>query len=617
VANPPFAPSRRSPAIASAIPRNDKTPVLFAKAMACHRAGRLRKAIALYRRILQREPDLPEVHANLGVALAAVDRLGEAAEACRRAIELKPDNPEAWCNWGVALSGLGRFDEAEEKFRRSISLDRGRAGTHSNLGNALRALGRLDDAEASCRTAIAIDPDHPEAYANLGLTLSALGRFVAAEEMFARALALNPDNAEAHSGLGSVFSELGRSAEAVAAFRRATALKPDFAGAYNSLGIALKEAGEFVEAGRAIEQAIRLAPKRTGYYYNLGEVRSFTAGDPYVTMLERLANDTSLASDDRIHLHFTLAKAYEDLGRSDSAFQHLLAGNRLKRRQIAYDETGALARIDRVRELFTSEMIERLQGCGEPSSLPVFIVGMPRSGTTLVEQILASHPDVFGAGELKLLDQAAARICDLLPGSPTFPDMVSAMAGEHCRALGAFYLGELERRAPEAVRITDKMPSNYIFAGLIHLALPGATIIHVMRDPVATCVSCFTKHFSDGQAHTYDLAELGRYYRHYHALIAHWHRVLPRGRILDVRYEDVVADLEGSARRIVAHCGLEWDARCLDFHRTERTVKTASAAQVRRPIYANAVAGWRRYEPFLGPLLAELEPILAVTSPRA
>ena len=182
------------------------------------------------------------------------------------------------------------------------------------------------------------------------------------------------------------------------------------------------------------------------------------------------------------------------------------------------------------------------------------------------------------------------------------------MTAEQLRALGARYLGELTGRAPAALRVTDKMPSNFIFAGLIHLALPNATIVHVARDPIDTCLSCFSRQFTEGQGHTYDLAELGRYYARYRALMAHWRQVLPPGRILDVQYEDVVGDLEGAARRIVAHCGLGWDARCLDFHRTERTVRTASAAQVRRPIYRDSVARARRYAPFLGPLIAELTP---------
>jgi hypothetical protein len=231
---------------------------------------------------------------------------------------------------------------------------------------------------------------------------------------------------------------------------------------------------------------------------------------------------------------------------------------------------------------------------------------MIRSGTTLVEQMLASYPQVVGGGELTHFSSALKRIQQTLGPATNFPELVSVMTGSDFRDLGTCYLAEIERLAPAAAHITDKMPGNFIFAGLIHLALPDAPIIHAVRDPIDTCLSCFSKLFVAKQNHTYDLAELGRYYRHYQALMAHWRGVLPVGRILDVRYEDVVSDLEGQARRIVAHCGLDWDPRCLAFHETERPVRTASATQVRQPIYSDSVGCWRVHKSFLAPLLSEL-----------
>jgi hypothetical protein len=231
---------------------------------------------------------------------------------------------------------------------------------------------------------------------------------------------------------------------------------------------------------------------------------------------------------------------------------------------------------------------------------------MPRSGTTLIEQILASHPQVFGAGELKLFEQALADVRATMQDAPDYPEIALQMSGRHFRELGGRYLAEIHKLAPAASHITDKMPANFVFAGLIHLALPDAVIIHAVRDPRDTCVSCFSKLFSEGNLHTYDLAELGRYHRHYQALMAHWHSVLPAGRILDLHYEDVVADVEAAARAIVAHCGLPWDPRCLDFHRNGRIVRTSSAAQVRKPIYASSIGRWRAFQPLLDPLLAEL-----------
>ena len=250
------------------------------------------------------------------------------------------------------------------------------------------------------------------------------------------------------------------------------------------------------------------------------------------------------------------------------------------------------------------------QGVGEPSPKPIFIVGMPRSGTTLVEQILASHPQVYGAGELKLLDRAVVEVHSTMREVLAYPEIALHMSDEHFRELGRRYLAGIQQLAPAATRITDKMPSNFVFVGLIHLALPNATIIHTVRDPVDTCISCFSKLFTEGNFQTYDLAELGRYYRHYKALMAHWRHALPPGRILDVKYEDTVADVEGVARRIVAHCGLPWDQNCLDFHRTERVVRTSSATQVRRPIYASSIGRRHAYGALLEPLLAELQPLM-------
>jgi Flp pilus assembly protein TadD len=580
---------------------------LFTQALACHQAGRIAKAITLYNRILSLKPDLPECHNNLGAALASLGKVGEAAAAYRRAIALKPDNAEAHSNLGVALAALGRLDEAVAVFHRAIAVNPDFLRAYNNLADTLSAMGLLEEAETVCRKAIAHRWDNAEAYTNLARTLKSQGRLDEAEAMFRRAVVLKPDNAETHSNLGTVLLDLGRPDEAEAAFRWAIALKPDFAAAHNNLALMLKEAGRLTEASRAAERAVELAPREPSYFGTLGEVRRYAAGDPHMAALEVLAKDrASLSIDNQIHLHFALAKAYADIGQPQHEFRRLLAGNALKRSRVAYDEAAILGGMDRVQAVFSPELVRAPQRAGQPSPTPIFIVGLLRSGTTLVEQILASHPQVFGGGELKLFERAAASIRSALQDSPQFPEMALHMSGEHFHALGTRYLADIRRLAPEASHITDKMPSNFIFPGLIHLALPNAIIIHTVRDPVDTCVSCFSRLFTEGQKHTYDLAELGRHYRHYQALMAHWHRVLPPGRIIDVRYEDVVADLEGAARRIVAHCGLPWDEHCLDFHRTKRPVRTASATQVRRPIYSSSVGRWRAYEPFLAPLLAEL-----------
>jgi Sulfotransferase family len=273
---------------------------------------------------------------------------------------------------------------------------------------------------------------------------------------------------------------------------------------------------------------------------------------------------------------------------------------------VTYDEAAAFALFDRIEATFTPALIRAKSGGGDQTKTPIFVIGMPRSGTTLVEQILASHPAVHGAGELKTLNDVVHSVRDAAGNALPYPESVPALDGAALRQIGRHYLAEVMKLAPAGKRVTDKMPSNYYLVGLIHLALPNAKIVHCMRDPIDTCVSCFSKLFTGEQVHTYDLVELGRYYRRYERLMAHWRRVLPKGRILDMCYEDVVADLEAQARRLIDHCELPWDDRCLDFHKTDRPVRTASATQVRRPIYNSAIGRWRVYQEELKPLLAAL-----------
>jgi tetratricopeptide (TPR) repeat protein len=472
--------------------------------------------------------------------------------------------------------------------------------------------GRFAKAIALYGQILSIKPDLPEIYNNLGHALAALGKPEAAALAYECAVELKSDHPKALCNWGLALAEMGRSAEAEAKYREAIRVDPAFDGAYNDLGLLLKEEGRFSEAIQAFEQAIELAPRNVSYYDNLAAVRPFVADDRYLAALDSFAADSAaLSIADQTHLHFALAKAYEGIERPEIAFQHLLSANRLKRQQVPYDEAATLGRMDRLCQLIDRNFIEAHKSCGEPSALPIFIIGMTRSGTTLIEQILASHPQIFAAGEVDLLDKVAGSIRNALPGLPPFPEMMLQMSAEHFRTLGAQYVEGIARQASGAMRVTDKMTVNFLFAGLIHMALPNATIIHAVRDARDTCVSSFSMHFTKQHEHTYDLAELGRYYRHYRTLMAHWHAVLPPGRIMDVRYEELVADLEGVARRIVSHCGVAWDARCLDFHRTQRPVRTASAVQVRRPIYRDAVGRWRKYEAFLEPLLAELGPLAA------
>ena len=488
---------------------------LFQLGLSHHKGGRLSEAEACYRRVLADHPDHALTWYNFGVLYHDQGKIDEAIAAYREAIKKNPRFEPAYSNLGKALHKQSRFEEAVGAFRQSLQFKPNDAETFFNIAEARFKQNRFDEAVFACRKALQIDRNYAEAYASLGNSLLKLDA---------------PD-------------------DAIAAFRKAIKLKPSLAIAHNCLGIALTQLGRFSEAVESFERSVELAPTNVRFRLSAVLSKRFVAGDPRLAELEEMVKEScSRPVNDQIELHFALGKAYDDTGQCAEAFQHWLAGNNLKRQHISYDEATTLAEIDQVRSVYTSEFIQALRDSGHPSAVPIFIVGMPRSGSTLIEQILASHPGIFGAGELHNLPIAVESTMMRLGKSTGIKQKM--------KEIGASYIASIEPLAPDAMRITDKLPRNYIFVGLIHLALPNATIIHTVRDPIATCFSCFSTMFSEEQDYTYNLIELGRYYRHYECLMAHWHRVLPPGRILDVRYEDVVADLESQARRIVGHCGL-------------------------------------------------------------
>jgi tetratricopeptide (TPR) repeat protein len=620
----------------------------------CRLAGRIDEAVAAGRRAIELNPNYAGALSNLGIALFDQGNFDEALSHYDRAIQIESNFAQAYSNRGNALQRLKRFADAEPDYRRAIELQPDFADAWNNLGTCLRELKRSEEAEVVYRRALEPNPNNPDTLDNLALALKDLDRLDEAadlmrraltvesrdEKLFVhyatvlldqhkiddaaaaneRALALNANNHDAVNLAGRIAFERGDLGAALTHYRRALALKPDLADAYNNMGNVLKELGQLDQAQDAYLRAIRLDPTISGVYVNLADSRKFTPGDPHLAAMEAMAAKTDgLSKTDRMQLDFALGKAYGDLKDYRRSFKHLLAGSAAKRATISYDEASTFALFDRIEAVFTKQLITQKSGGGDPSSMPIFVLGMPRSGTTLIEQIIASHPMVHGAGELMTFNEVVVSVRGPDGNTIPYPEFLPALDAQALRQIGARYVSEVRKlvlslslpaspgmQAGGSERVTDKMPSNYYFAGLIHLALPNAKIIHSVRDPVDTCVSCFSKLFTAEQNHTYDLGELGRYYKRYEELMAHWHRVLPAGSIFDVRYEDVVADLETMARRIIAYCGLPWDDRCLSFHETDRPVRTASATQVRQPIYKSAVGRWRVYEQELGPLLAAL-----------
>jgi tetratricopeptide (TPR) repeat protein len=527
-------------------------------------------------------------------------RLGEAARLYRAALRHDSAHFDALYNLGFIEIQQGDFESGARRVRKALRQRPQSAEAENLLGVALRRMCRPEESASHFENALAIKPDFADAHYNFAGALRELNRLCEAASHYEKALAQNAAYVQAHFDLASLLRIMGDSRGAIAHFDAVLALKPGHAAAHNGRAHALREIGQIEDAQIGFEAAIALEPENAEFHYNLTFSKCIGESDPQLPRLEALAQDMgSRRDEERVLLHFALGKAYGDIGHHERSMPHLLAGNALKRKYTLYDEAEALAALDRISDIFSAEIVEERRGLGHPSDAPIFIVGMPRSGSTLVEQILASHPNAFGSGELMDFAYAVAG----LDGPHGLPLDVG---GEELRHMGARYLERVGADRRTEARVTDKMLGNFRLVGLIHLALPNAKIIHTRRDPFDTCFSCFSHLFALGQGFTYDLGELGRYYRAYEALMAHWRQVIPGHTMLDVQYENVVAGLEVEARRIIDFCGLEWDAGCLDFHRTQRPIKTASVTQVRKPVYRSSIGRWKPYREMLGPLLGEL-----------
>ncbi len=561
-----------------------------------HQFGHHEIAVEMIRQAIAINPNEAAFHTNLGTILQAQGQLDEAVACFERALTLKPDWAEVHSNLGNVLQTQGKLEEAAACQERALSFKRDCAEAWSNLGNVRQAQGKLDDAVECYQRALALKPDYVDAHNNLGTAFLTQDRIDDAVAHYERALILNPNYAPAHNNLGNACLKQERIDDARAHYERAIALKPDYANAHNNLGNILKEQGKFDDAMAHYGRAIAANPGYAEAHLNRSEIKRFQQGDADLEALKSLAGNRDLPADKALYIHFALAKALDDVGDYVCAFEHLRQGNALKRPQVNYQEADALQLFQRISKVFDRGLLDRLQGQGHPSAAPVFVLGMPRSGSTLIEQILASHPQIHGAGELTILEKM----------DTGYPETIAALDGPALRKFGAAYLAHLPKVADNTVRIVDKLPGNFLRIGLIRSILPNARIIHSMRNPIDTCLSCYSKLFTNGLSFSYDLAELGRYYRGYSELMAHWRSVLPSDAMLDVAYEDVVDNLEGQARRLIDYCGLPWDDRCIGFHKANRPVKTASAVQVRQPLFRGSLQRWRHYEAGLGPLLDAL-----------
>lgn len=574
------------------------------RAEALMHAGDIAGAESVLRELLQAQPQNAAALNALAVLVLAQNRPLDAITLLEQALRLRPDAPVLHCNLANALRRAGRADEALAHAQRAVAARPDDQQGLAALASAYIALRQFARAREVVTKLVPLAPDNPDAWlskATLDLEdHDAAGAIAAAQ----RAFEIVPNNVGAYVLLARGLLAAGRPDEALDAHRRAVDLAPDVWDVTFEFGQMLRDLGRFEEAQDAFRRCLKIDPAREVAWTSLTEVKRFRSDDdPDLAAMARVARQPRPPAE-ALHTDFALAKAYDDLGRNEDAARHMLSANAAKRAEIRYDEASTLNYFARLKRAFDADAIARLEGAGAARQLPIFVFGMPRSGTTLVEQIIATHPSVAGGGELEDLDLVLESVRS--ESGDRYPECVRVLESSAFVHTGNALVQRLLKIAPDAPRITDKAPSTYFHVGMTHIMLPGAKLIHVTRNPADTCLSCFSKLFARGQDYSYDLEELGRYYRAYHDLMQHWRTVLPAGAFLDVRYEDVVADIEAQARRILEFCGLDWQPGVLDFHKDARSVNTLSAQQVRQPIYGSSLQRWRRYEAMLQPLLREL-----------
>ena len=608
----------------------DNGDALHLLGLIAHQSGHNEQALKLIQRAIKADPDQPVFHGNLAIVQQALGRVDLAEAACRRALELNPANAEAMNNLGMVLAQQDKNEEAEEILRQAIQAAPANAAAHNNMGRLLgglgrdgealaayeaatqadpnlvsahagrgallRRAGRLDEAETTCRQALKIHPRNLDGWINLGNVLREMSDFEGARAAYGEALAVQPDHLNAHINLGGVLSLMERTGESLEIFQIALRLDTASAAAHNGLGLTLLNAGRTGEAGDAFQAAIRADEDFVEAYYNLGGARHFTFDAPAIAHLEALLARDVMPGEERMKLHYILARQAEAESGWAKSFEHYRQSNELRRADLArtgfeYDPSAHEDLICTTAGTFNEDFFKARTGSGLPGEKPVFIIGMPRSGTSLVEQIAASHSAVHGAGELNWI-QALSR-------------KLGGLDESEIKSHAEAHLERLEKLDGTAGRIIDKMPFNYLHLGLIALMFPDARIIHCRRDGMDTGLSCYFNLFTDPLAWTTDLAQIGHYFRNYQSLMDHWRGVLPLP-MLEVDYEALIAGPEQESRAIIEFFGLDWEAGCLDFHQSDRVVRTASKWQVREPIYNASVGRAAHYSDFLEPLAAEL-----------
>ena len=604
---------------------------------------RLEESMATLERVRARAPDFAHARVDLARAYRRAGRAPQAREEVRRVLESHPHHHRAWLAYGDALVDLQQYDDAriaferarltdperqrveaataalvaddrkkaEELFRAILQADPSHAAALVGLAAVSLATERPWDAERLLRHALKQSEHLPLIWRGLSPALLALGRVQEADAAARRVLKVEPENPQSWTMVAGAATRLLRQEQALEAYEKAAALQPEEVRIRLSIGHVQKTLGRRRDSETSYKSVLAMNPAMAEAYWSLADLKNYAFSDTEISAMQGLLASDQRPRNDAAQLHFALGKALEQRQDYPQAFTHYAQGNALRRLDAPFDIEGFERRSARIRDFFNEQYFAAHAGSGHPSRAPVFIVGLPRSGSTLLEQILASHSRVEGTMELPNIITYVHQLDDLAANRDGYPQTLNDIPPAQLGLLGSRYLEDTAPlRAAQREHFTDKLPNNFSHIGFIHAILPHATVIDARRHPMDACFSTFKQHFAAGQTFSYSLEDLGRYYRCYLSLMDHWDAVLP-GKVLHVQYEDVVREPESQIRRLLEHCGLDFEPACLNFHATRRSVRTASAEQVRQPIYTSGVAYWRHFEHELEPLRAALGDALA------
>ena len=534
------------------------------------------------------------------------DQLDVAVKKFKQALTLKPDYAEVHYNLGVTLRELGQIEEAIKSYKNALNIKNTYPNAHYNLGNALVSIKQYDDAIKHFESAVFFNPKFAQAYNNLGLLYKSLGKDFKAGKNFDKALAIKPDYDEAMNHRGVIFQNVGDFENAIKYYQKSLAINPKLADAHNNIGLTEKELNKTDNAIKSFEKALSIDSNFANAYYNLSQFKQYTLSKEQISKMQLLLATDGASQSDLIAINFALANANEDLGNTDEFFNYLNEGNRLRKKELNYSFSTSQKLFSIIYETFAigSNSINKSLQNNTPAKRPIFILGMPRSGTSLVEQIISSHKDVYGAGELSTLMELYYPILESKLSNTKDKKLLSK---KNLMLIREKYLDSLDHLSTSANIITDKTPANFQQIGLIFSILPEAKIVHLNRDPRAVCWSIYKSKWSgNGYGFSYNTNDLIKYYGLYSKLMDFWHKRFP-GKIYDICYEDLTTNQEHETKKLLKYCDLDWDENCINFHQNKRAVKTASTLQVRQKMYQGSSEAWKKYEAHIQPLIDGLK----------